>query len=197
MRVWIASAVVVGLVASVAGSQEMTETETIVVGPVVTEYEGWKPDVTETVFGRALQGAGSNGQRVDPYRQDLASTSALTIGMCYHVKVPVGEIASRCGDDDGCTIRLSSDANLRSILPAQPLITDAAGLVFAIPSAPFSARGTSGDGMVDHTLTLATSMAIDCQLQDDGATAFWELSNCHNDVGSQGSSLTCTLRIDD
>jgi hypothetical protein len=145
---------------------------------------------------------GANGEIVDPYKRTLSSVGS---GLCLHTAVPVSEVLTRCGDDDGCTLRLVSDNSNDNRAGTPPLTfatdSDAWNWTLAVFSAFPNLKGANGDAEAVEILE-ARSAADNshCEFWDDFGSLSPEsfaLVACNLDAADQGFEASCTLRIDD
>jgi hypothetical protein len=145
---------------------------------------------------------GANGQILDAYKQTLSSVSS---GQCFHTGVPVTEVINRCGDDDGCTLRLVSDNSNgnRAGTPPMTFATDSIGWdwTLSVLSGWSNVKGLNGDAVqVEIIEARSAANASHCELWDDYGSLppeSFALVVCNMDAADQGLEASCTLRIDD
>ncbi len=164
------------------------------------------PSQAEGSSRSAESGVGNNGQRVDAWSAVATSTGVLGAGLCHVFSIAQESWLSLCNDDDGCTVRVTSDATLlRASSGPHVLVTDAAGSKWSVgTTSTTNTVGTNGDSTSTRIAGAATSASNgggwQCQLYDDSAsttTLDLELYVCHNDLPRQGSAMSCTVRFDD
>jgi hypothetical protein len=146
-------------------------------------------------------GSGATEELLDPYVRTVTKWVAPTahdVTECLSVAIPVTQFATRCGDPDGCTLRLSSDGSTISMRSStiKLMLTNAAGRKWSVVRME-EAEKLVGD--LDDT-SPATLVAIDsfglqdwCELADDSGQ--YKLKSCLYTYTDP--PLRCTLKIMD
>lgn len=151
----------------------------------------------------ARDSLGDNGLVVDPYTFRAVMAVALPPGICGIFVPSHTQIATRCGDDDGCAVRIASVGANRSISPTTMFTVDSTGNSWT--RAKWQVGGSVDSGDIDDVAALLRSD------RSDGETACsfetfplfpggrYELLNCFDNAAEADTSgnHTCVLRVDD
>ena len=115
--------------------------------------------------------------------------------------VPIDAIIARCGDGDGCRLRLFQGAGggVAVNLAAQPFSVQDTGEIWTIHGVDgvtlraVTATGDSGDALKGSIIFLNTGAEI-CEFFESGTTNDYRLDS---QATSLSDSFDCRLRIDD
>jgi hypothetical protein len=135
---------------------------------------------------------------LDPYHQ---AVETYQLASSASAVVPRTVIAKLCGDDDGCTFRITGHVLEGFSAPASAVATrflsmDEYGLVWKVFDA--DALVTSGTLFLapdDDLVGFAVGGAYGCALTENMASTEYRVVAIHPDLSADG--VRCTLRIDD
>jgi hypothetical protein len=153
----------------------------------------------------AAESLGANGERIDPmvvrstHLGEPGPGETVTSGLT----VPKVALMARCADEDGCAIRLTSDAAYRTISFSFHLVIDSATESWRSAFERTSFAGQNGDSTPSEAAWGGTDDDNQsCALTDDGLdlgldppVEDWGLLLFHK--AGHGDELTCVLRVDD
>lgn len=138
-----------------------------------------------------LRAMGQEGYIVEPYTVTCQEPS------CSFMKVPIARILERCGDKDGCTIRMIRTRNgiTYSGTAVHVFTINADGVLWTVTGATIES-GNNGDGTVDIVFGIDLSSLGGCLFIDDDLDST-ELDFELRVFAGPFSTNGCTLRIDD
>lgn len=131
--------------------------------------------------------------QINPYLQTCDTTT-----QCSEASIPAPIINTRCGDVDGCTLRISFETlGNRGAGPVHSFSIDDAGQSWNVNSDFSSFRfGTNGDAVFESVVSITFGFVGGCHLRDDtsasSATSFELVAN--QDIFG---TVKCHIRIDD
>ena len=159
----------------------------------------WLRAIVALALGSLCLAAGSrgedNGQIVDPYLVGCDSTVRSLRS------IPISEILVRCADADGCTMRLSYETSTgaRMVSHVRSFSIDDAGVAWSVSAdyLEYVVGDNGGSGSIIF-LSLPVVPSGACQFSDDTQTRPFNASfELQTFSGSEGTLVTCYLRIDD
>lgn len=141
-----------------------------------------------------------NGYIVEPYIQECDTGAG-----CSEASVPWSVLVDRCGDSDGCTMRITlttSSPGFRAPGVSLAFAVDDTGNGWnANPDGEtaygFLTSGTNGDGADEQLLLMEFGLTASCTFSDDTATRPTQLSFELVATPEIAGSVVCAVRIDD
>ncbi|MFQ5526718.1 MAG: hypothetical protein ACE5GX_10705 [Thermoanaerobaculia bacterium] len=148
---------------------------------------------TATILLGAGRAEPANEHILDAFEQQ----AGVQAGFSFNLPLPLSQITARCGDDDGCTVRLvvfegTVSPSEAAALGARLFSTDPTGTNWVVSTFDgVGSGGTTGDSPAEMIFGL-TASGVSCSLFDAVAGGYSLLA-----VASPSARVDCVLRIDD
>lgn len=143
------------------------------------------------VSATMLRALSQEGYIVEPYTVTCQQPS------CTLMHVPIARVLERCGDDDGCTMRMirTLDGTTYSGTAVHEFTINADGVLWTVTGETIESH-SNGDGIADLVFAIDGGSSGGCLFLDD------ELDNTELDfelriIAAIFGQTSCTLRIDD
>lgn len=138
------------------------------------------------------------------YKLELTSSGKTSDGFCQEQAIDTAVMIRLCGDDDGCTIHLTSDSLVRTVTRLVRLVFDPSSYVYTAIGADGVSPFASDIGDFSSAAifeAVSPSGKPHCQfLEDSPDNNAFGFSVCHSTLPApdeQGPTMSCTLRIED
>jgi hypothetical protein len=139
------------------------------------------------------------------YKVKLTSAGKDAMGFCQEAELDIDVMIRLCGDDDGCSLHLTSDALVRAVSDVVRLVFSPLTYEYTLNQGGYegsSFSSTIGDSIGLSVFRLESpSGKPHCEfLEDTPSNNTFGFSVCHSAVPTpdeQGPSMSCTLRIED
>jgi hypothetical protein len=138
------------------------------------------------------------------YKLKITSAGKDPDGFCQEQALDMDAMIRLCGDDDGCSIHLTSDSQVRAVSPTVRLVFDPTTYVYTITGIEDTPTFSGDIGDFSSAAVfeaVSPSGKPHCQfLEDSPDNDAFGFSVCHSIVPTpdeQGPNMSCTLRIED